>query len=143
MIQDFKNHKIKVHHYNFSVVADIPTADRSIMNTILHDYYLQAKIIGPKSFSEFVAKTTEYKCFTQQQFNTSAEGLKIKIELEVYRSEDNEEYSTAEDVEIQILEHAKILGYNYENDKKRNKYCLKATQLEIWKYWLKNIIPKL
>jgi hypothetical protein len=68
------------------------------------------------------------------------EGLVIKITVEMEMA-DVEGYTTPEDVEQDILSHALDLGYSYETDEKRNEYCLKATQSEIWQYWLKEIIP--
>lgn len=36
-----------------------------------------------------------------------------------------------------------FFGYNYEKDGEREEYCLKATFIETWQYWLEPLLPSL
>ena len=68
------------------------------------------------------------------------------ISQEIINLKDDEYWGTdeSEKNEYAILMAVKDeFDYDYEDDAKASEYFSKATQTEIWQYWLMNIIPSL
>lgn len=54
-----------------------------------------------------------------------------------------EQQLCADNQEFILAKMKELLGYDYEKDAKTEKFCLKATQDEIWHYYLDHVLPRL
>lgn len=65
------------------------------------------------------------------------------IQSEIASLKADIEYSDLGVMGAIIIDLLLDLGYDHEEDSETAEYCLKATELEIWEYYMENIIPNL
>jgi hypothetical protein len=73
--------------------------------------------------------------------------LKIGLKEEIVKLKTIEDYHTSEeflDTEDYIIEMLKTnLEYSLEDNARDHEYCLKATSIEIYEYYLSDILPRI